>query len=464
MAKKRRKMMMTPERFRVLFGRALSRSMEMCLRADHPMDPEALQVMAVTSLVPALEGANLYPTTLWGSEYGDVIKDEVRAWLHMMSYPMSGDEDATELRLDEPFEGYATGLEWAAHTLVLNDLTRPEWMPQHDSGSEVSRASHVMFLVGQLIFFVSVAVELACSLVYPGVRRQVPGLKEEALHFLTCCQARFMASPQLLLSLSDDPLVRLACTMNMPIESMGDVDGATERSLIKTITGLMDTGNNAFCFDAETTEVFKQTDVMGLPLEDIKMPYSSFQIHTPDDEVFFSCYDLPDGASIWQVHVFDKSCVTLRWLPEYKTLGDAWEALIPIYGQMNLDEEVSEPALRAMHLIVNLALYLTTTSPVVKTKGRVSRKASRGAGPSRRKGREELVTLTSLKRSVEPVVAYASGVNRGTPNAHWVRGHWRAQPVGKRGSGQTKRIWIQPYLRGEGDLPETRKYTDVKEA
>lgn len=81
---------------------------------------------------------------------------------------------------------------------------------------------------------------------------------------------------------------------------------------------------------------------------------------------------------------------------------------------------------------------------------------------------EVWVLGTRIKMRPELIdVARASGGSRSSPSdlAKWrlkkriaVKGHWRRQPFGPRGTGQWRWKWIAPYLKGEGP-----RYTHIHE-
>lgn len=73
--------------------------------------------------------------------------------------------------------------------------------------------------------------------------------------------------------------------------------------------------------------------------------------------------------------------------------------------------------------------------------------------------------LCSLGRAVQlphNLVYAARGETSADPQQkllrrHVVRGHWRNQPVGRRGGGKTKLIWIQPHWKGPDIVEATER-------
>ena len=429
---------------RTLLGDGLAQMTQGLLLGDAARRTSRALARVGDELAPVVHATRLHPTTFWATDYGDAFKRAVSSCLEDLPEMPAGH---SELDLDE-----------AAAVLIARDLS-----PESVDAARFDLASSAMTLAGALLLLAGAGLELAFATAYPSARRSGRAPDEEAFTYVANCQSRFLTIGHVMQHWTEDPLTRLALSQNVPATLMDPrVDLSTERSLIKCASELLDTGNNAFELDAETVEVFGHTEVFDVPIEDIRMPYNAFQVLTPEDAVFFVRYGLENGTDVWQVHTFDRGCITLRWKPEYATLGDAWAELVKSYEQSGLDGQTRETGQWALRLVANLALYLTTNSAVVHNRGRRSPRGVRKTPLAKRKGRPTLRTLTSLKHSVEPVLSRL-GSSRGTPSAHWVRGHWKRQAYGPRGQGLTKRIWIQPYLRGEGDVPEARIYTDVEE-
>jgi len=231
------------------------------------------------------------------------------------------------------------------------------------------------------------------------------------------------------------------------------------------------------------------TDPSNVQCSEIKYPFPTFCITPPPG--FWSFDDYP-VTSIW-VHNFKSSLIGSGRKPnmlhidifnadgvanwDNTAYGEREGICVPgedsentVANWLKRSEQanffVSEP----MHdldfgliqstgrLIVNLMLYISEkgTGDLVSRKRKYTKRAK-----ERSKQMEPEVWLMGSHIHMRPQVIEAARDigGSGTPaeRARWkltkrivVKGHWRRQPIGLRGSGQWKWKWIEPYPKGEG--------------
>lgn len=133
-----------------------------------------------------------------------------------------------------------------------------------------------------------------------------------------------------------------------------------------------------------------------------------------------------------------------------------------------------------LEIVFNLLLYLDGEPDLAlrvfderrkELEDKISRSTKRGRlSNSGKRARRELVSLPSgnvtlvapavvraLKLQEKKLVKKASLTSKSGPDEnkqrlHLVSGHWRNQPYGPRDNPEYKRIWIQPFLKGDPDL------------
>lgn len=126
------------------------------------------------------------------------------------------------------------------------------------------------------------------------------------------------------------------------------------------------------------------------------------------------------------------------------------------------------PGIRwAIRVVVNLVLYINSDGAEMRpapeaVSWATKRKIAEGKKNPMKKARALRgvpdFVLTDLAPSIH---GDGDGEPSGRhPRRHWVRGHWRRQPVGPRGEGARSLRWVRPHLRGgeEGDTTPPRIY------
>jgi hypothetical protein len=246
-----------------------------------------------------------------------------------------------------------------------------------------------------------------------------------------------------------------------------------------------------------------RTELNGIPVDDIRMPYKAFWIDLAD-------LDWPIwGGEVTQNHRVEGMYVVSRrdrdgygfvWLliwggPNEKSTGKlddaiSWATLKLAPGldaEAAVTELVSTPlrldqtspefsgavehldrernlTRQAFRVAFNLALYLASDDAdieVLPTPGEAElrEKLERVKSPGKRKVLERQLAAKRKQPRITLVGprierALLETVNAGDregPRAHWVRGHWRTYRVGA-GRSQQVRRWIKPFLRGAGEV------------
>jgi hypothetical protein len=157
----------------------------------------------------------------------------------------------------------------------------------------------------------------------------------------------------------------------------------------------------------------------------------------------------------WQVEirVFSPSGTALH----HRSKDFSYYATIEDWINLELSIPLEQHEIDTLHaaarLIANFALYLDSSSPVVKKAVQIHRRLPDG---TRINPKSFLVGKTTpispMLLSAAKATALGKRSNVSVELRYVVRGHWKNQPFGK-GRSQRKRLWIQPYWKG----PETLK-------
>lgn len=269
---------------------------------------------------------------------------------------------------------------------------------------------------------------------------------------------------------SDD---RWAYTRHAVLNQLPSVDPDVSSERIKAIlmTELWLSGNNEFVIGAELRNLFMHMDILKMKTSEITFPYKAFHISTPQEHIMFSILEgdsIPDpNIRVWTILNSERGCVKLREdIDKDLTLGELWGKLpADFWAKVPNAEHGSR---EAFELICNLCLYLESVgsevkelpfpTPKVKTTSDAARlrdKARRGFTPVKRE------LYPALAKQASRSDGGATSRTRGATVQHWVRGHYRMQPVGPRDNVTYKRIFIEPHIRGSdapGKSTKTRKY------
>jgi len=111
-----------------------------------------------------------------------------------------------------------------------------------------------------------------------------------------------------------------------------------------------------------------------------------------------------------------------------------------------------------IRVVVNFILYLNSMEPEVRSAPENAEWAARRWAAAAKKNPSKRArmlrgipdfTLTDLAPSIRDEPDGGTGEGQHL-RRHWVRGHWRRQPVGP-GRAQLRLLWVRPHLRGGAD-------------
>ncbi|CAI8921812.1 hypothetical protein [Priestia megaterium] len=265
-----------------------------------------------------------------------------------------------------------------------------------------------------------------------------------------------------------------------------------------------------FHIDNDLANMLVQTDVHKVKSSLIKLPFDSTYFTVPNDlvqieltddegETAYTCY--AEGAYVSEIK--DENNNTFLRIsmfnnvrneknPEKKEGQISVKLLLPIneredvfnFLERHLDEMLPLPptkdvndyymklhyriiAKRFILLIVNSLLYLQSDKAVlehvnvnknkIENKKHKKKRSKRSADNSYIRIGKKVTINPSYKKVYEKLNTLDSeDNNRNQYRGQWiVRGHWRNQPYGE-GLSQRKLIWIEPYVKGIGELTETQ--------
>jgi len=264
-----------------------------------------------------------------------------------------------------------------------------------------------------------------------------------------------------------------------------------------------------FHIDNDLANMLVQTDIHKVKSSSIKLPFDSTYFTVPNDlvhidltdegEVIYSCYaegayvsEIRDEKNNTYLRISMLSNVKNKKNPEKKDGQIGVNLLLPInetedvfnFLERHLDEmfpltptkDVNDYyikqhyriiAKRFILLIINSLLYLQSDKAVLEhvnvNKNKIENKTSKKKRSKKNADNSYIrigkkVTINpSYKKVYEKLNTLESeDNNRKQYRGQWiVRGHWRNQPYGE-GLSQRKLIWIEPYVKGIGELTEAQ--------
>ena len=304
--------------------------------------------------------------------------------------------------------------------------------------------------------------EVALALASDATPREKPYAGEHPFHFMSTATFRVQVAYRVLTEMYPGPENAAArytvCRLLPSLPNAPATNVEDERINTVLTTELWANGNNEFTVSARLREMFLKTDVGNLKASTVRFPYNAFSVQTPDDFIMFSIIGYPEeDLRVWVVYNHARGSVQIpEKLADDLTLGEIWDILPEDFWGDNKDREQS--CREAFQIICNLCLYLESQNAEVNV-----REGRGGTAPNPRNRRALRLyakrQLTPISHVLYPSLEKAASVGGETSKAgtrqHWVRGHWRMQPYwpeGRDHSPVTKRIWIEPHLRGS--LPE----------
>ena len=260
-----------------------------------------------------------------------------------------------------------------------------------------------------------------------------------------------------------------------------------------------------FHIDNDLANMLVQTDVHKVKSSSIKLPFDSTYFTVPSDlvrieitdegEVVYRCYaegayvsSIKDGNDNTYLRISMFNNVKNEKNPKEKEGQIGVNLLLPINEtddvftvlERRLDEMLPLTPTKGMDdyyikrnyrviakrfvlLIINSLLYLQSDKAVlesvnankIENKKYKKKRSKRSADNSYIRIGKKVTINPSYKKVYEKLNTLDSeGNNRKQYRGQWiVRGHWRNQPYGE-GLSQRKLIWIEPYVKGIGELTE----------
>lgn len=285
-------------------------------------------------------------------------------------------------------------------------------------------------------------------------------------------------------------------------------DGVSQ-AMVASLSYFRRAGSQSFVVGPRLAEMFIHTSLSKIFWGEIKLPYQSIFVSLPDSKLrlwggkrtgwhqvagaFLTTTDNNELLLLIRANPNEKSSdpdddavqfmgVNLGVLQE-KDIESAIEEVFsrPVISAVDGDDdpdvaaEVRSVVTSVIRIIINLTQYLSCPGAEVETH------RERGLERARKRLEEKLGTRTTpemkkaIRKSLRDLGPHCVTTVVGktieesweeerkrregcqTPRLHWVRGHWKMQPYGPRKSLR-KRVWIQPYERGEDNPEESREY------
>jgi len=125
----------------------------------------------------------------------------------------------------------------------------------------------------------------------------------------------------------------------------------------------------------------------------------------------------------------------------------------------NYNKEHKNIVIEISSIVTNILLYIDSPKADLEFIETSRRKISTGVGKKNNKRKLIIDGFVIIGDSMEPMAEDSDFDRSGVVPKYkhkvkyMVRGHWRRQPVGPRGGGETIKIRIPPHIRGPADAP-----------
>ncbi len=282
------------------------------------------------------------------------------------------------------------------------------------------------------------------------------------------------------------PGVREAIDMsgNMPDEKMQASIIGQNAMMFHTLNRFEACGRQIIKLGPVMTETFEDMSASNILPDMVRAPYPVFYVHLPHtsmhvvrlkDDVRLpleGVYVL-DAGDEWYLaligyHEERDTLIIYRW-PHAQWLASGKEFEIFVrehFGLFNPRDE--EQPIYAMTMIIHTCLYLVSQDRDVEVKearkyNKLKTKWEKSSENRRKSIEEQMLRVnpfrtTTLAPRAEQLVSALSEEDRQYRQAHMVRGHWKRQRHGKN-LEEVKVLYIQPYLRGDGERDERIRLT-----
>lgn len=229
------------------------------------------------------------------------------------------------------------------------------------------------------------------------------------------------------------------------------------------------------------TETFEDMSISNITPDMVRTPYPCFYLHLPHSEAHVVRLKDDHHLPLEGVYVLDTgdnwyfalighgdrqvrdTLIVYEWpMQKWIDSGEEFETFVRKHYGTYKPKDAEQPIM-TMTYVMHTCLYIISqnSDTVVEepTKFKKLQKKWEKASSNRKKSIEEQMArvtpfrTTHVAPRAEHVVAHLSHQERQSRRAHMVHAHWKRQRHGK-GLEKVKVLYIQPYLRGDGELPE----------
>jgi len=247
-------------------------------------------------------------------------------------------------------------------------------------------------------------------------------------------------------------------------------------------------GKNIFQLTEGITQLLSNTEVGAITLDMVNLPFETIYLAFPGT----MCPKGMDGENLLGLYIqlsnkTDKpeaeKYLTLKFMHAYKHLkeqGQIDQQFTALLGgevtfgfnkKSNVFDQIVEQMqqsdmpiekdhfLKIIEIVLNTMMYLSTEKP--DTQYIKKQKTQESANKNKKKNKFKLDVdhfIIGSKIKIDnkiPKIVYVGDIQShealDKSKSWFVRGHWRQQPYGP-GMSLRKTIWIEPYIKGDGEL------------